>query len=91
MPETIPQVMDELGHRARAAAQHLAMSGGDVRDAALNAAAVELRSRSNEIIAVLGASLFSGNTRNEVTLVHQTSGLYNGDVNGEVRYTLFTR
>lgn len=46
---------------------------------------------SNEIIAVRGASLFSGNTRNEVTLVHQTSGLYNGDVNGEVRYTLFTR
>ena len=46
---------------------------------------------SNEIIAVRGASLFSGNTRNGVTLVHQTSGLYNGDVNGEVRYTFFTR
>ena len=51
MPETIPQVMDQLGRQARAAARHLAMSGGDRRNAALIAAAAQLRSRSNEIIA----------------------------------------
>ena len=51
MPESIPEVMDELGRRARAAARQLAMSGGDVRNAALHAAAAELRSRSTEIIA----------------------------------------
>jgi glutamate-5-semialdehyde dehydrogenase len=51
MPESIPELMDELGRRARAASRQLATSGGDVRNAALLAAAAELRSRSNEIIA----------------------------------------
>jgi glutamate-5-semialdehyde dehydrogenase len=51
MPETIPQVMDELGRQARNAARALALSGGDTRNAALQAAAAELRSRSGEIVA----------------------------------------
>ena len=51
MPETIPQVMDELGRQARNAARALAMSSGDTRNAALQAAAAELRSRSGEIVA----------------------------------------
>jgi glutamate-5-semialdehyde dehydrogenase len=51
MPETIPQVMDELGRRARDASRALAMSGDDVRNAALHAAAAELRSRCDQIIA----------------------------------------
>jgi glutamate-5-semialdehyde dehydrogenase len=50
MPETIPQVMDELGRQARYASRALAMSGGDVRNAALDAAAAELRSRCDQII-----------------------------------------
>ncbi len=51
MPETIPQVMDELGRQARNASRALALSGGDVRNAALDAAAAELRSRCDQIIA----------------------------------------
>ena len=51
MPESIPTLMDELGREARAAARQLAMAGGEVRNAALHAAAAELRSRHGEIIA----------------------------------------
>ena len=51
MPETIPEMMDELGRRARAAARRLAMSCGDARNAALQVAAAELRSRCGEIVA----------------------------------------
>ena len=51
MADSIPQVMDALGRRARSAARRLAMSGGGVRNAALHAASAELRSRSDEIIA----------------------------------------
>ena len=51
MADSIPQVMDVLGRRARSAARRLAMSGGEVRNAALHAASAELRSRSDEIIA----------------------------------------
>jgi len=42
--------MDELGRRARGAARQLAMSEEDRRNAALHAAAAELRSRREEII-----------------------------------------
>jgi glutamate-5-semialdehyde dehydrogenase len=42
--------MDELGRRARGAARQLAMSDEDRRNAALHAAAAELRSRREEII-----------------------------------------
>ena len=51
MADSIPQVMDALGRKARSAARRLAMSGGGVRNAALHAASAELRSRSDEIIA----------------------------------------
>jgi glutamate-5-semialdehyde dehydrogenase len=51
MTESIPELMDKLGRNARAAARQLAMSGGDTRNAALHAAADELRTRSGEIIA----------------------------------------
>ncbi len=51
MTESIPEMMDELGRKARAAARQLAMSSGDARDAALRAAADELRMRRSEIIA----------------------------------------
>ena len=51
MPESIPKLMDELGRKARSAAQQLAMSSGEMRDAALHAAAAELRARHGEIIA----------------------------------------
>ena len=51
MTESIPEMMDELGRKARAAARQLAMSSGDARDAALRAAADELRMRRGEIIA----------------------------------------
>jgi glutamate-5-semialdehyde dehydrogenase len=51
MADSIPQVMDALGRRARSAARRLAMSGDGVRNAALHAASAELRSRSDEIIA----------------------------------------
>lgn len=44
---------------------------------------------SNEIIAARGISLFNADTRYELTVVHQTSGIYNGDVNGAARYSLF--
>ena len=51
MTESIPEMMDELGRKARAAVRQLAMSSGDARDAALRAAADELRMRRGEIIA----------------------------------------
>jgi glutamate-5-semialdehyde dehydrogenase len=51
MPDSIPTLMDELGRKARSAAQRLAMSGGATRNAALHAAAAELRARSGEILA----------------------------------------
>ena len=51
MTESIPGLMDELGRKARAAARLLAMSSGEVRNAALHAAADELRSRGGQIIA----------------------------------------
>jgi glutamate-5-semialdehyde dehydrogenase len=51
MPDSIPTLMDELGRKARAAARQLAMTGGEARNAALHAAAAELRARCGEIIA----------------------------------------
>ena len=51
MPDSIPQVMDGLGRRARDAARKLAMSSGEVRNAALRAAASELRSRGMEVLS----------------------------------------
>jgi glutamate-5-semialdehyde dehydrogenase len=51
MTESIPALMDELGRKARAAARQLAMSSGEARNAALHAAAAELRKRHGEIIA----------------------------------------
>jgi glutamate-5-semialdehyde dehydrogenase len=51
MTESIPELMDELGLKARLAARQLAISSGDTRDAALHAAADEIRARRGEIIA----------------------------------------
>ena len=51
MTDSIPKLMDELGRKARSAAQQLAMSSGKMRNAALHAAAAELRARCGEIIA----------------------------------------
>jgi glutamate-5-semialdehyde dehydrogenase len=51
MTESIPELMDELGRKARAAARQLAMSSGDTRNAALHAAADQIRTRRGEIIA----------------------------------------
>jgi glutamate-5-semialdehyde dehydrogenase len=51
MAESIPELMDELGRKARSAARQLAMSNGDTRNAALHAAADDIRSRRGEIIA----------------------------------------
>ena len=50
MPDSIPQLMDGLGRRARDAARVLAMSSGDARNSALLAASAELRSRHAEIL-----------------------------------------
>jgi len=50
MPDSIPQLMDGLGRQARDAARVLAMSSGDARNAALQAASAELRSRQAEIL-----------------------------------------
>ena len=50
MPDSLSCIMDGLGRQARDAARLLAMSGGDVRDSALRAAADELRSRASEIL-----------------------------------------
>jgi glutamate-5-semialdehyde dehydrogenase len=57
MPETIPQMMDELGRKARNASRALAMSSGDTRNAALHAAAAELRSRCGDIVAANGVDM----------------------------------
>ena len=51
MPDSIPTLMDELGRNARDAARQLAMASGETRNAALHAAAAELRARHGEIIA----------------------------------------
>jgi glutamate-5-semialdehyde dehydrogenase len=50
MPDSIPQLMDGLGRQARDAARVLAMSSGDARNSALQAASAELRSRHAEIL-----------------------------------------
>ena len=50
MPESIPQLMDELGRQVRDASHVLAMSSGDARNSALQAASAELRSRHAEIL-----------------------------------------
>ena len=50
MPDALSQTMDSLGRQARSAARVLAMSSGDVRDAALRAGAAELRARRAEIL-----------------------------------------
>jgi glutamate-5-semialdehyde dehydrogenase len=50
MPEPLSQLMDGLGRQAREAARTLAMSSGNVRNAALHAASAELRARSGEIL-----------------------------------------
>jgi len=57
MPETIPQMMDELGRKARNASRALAMSNDDTRNAALHAAATELRSRCGDIVAANGVDM----------------------------------
>ncbi len=57
IPDSIPQLMDELGRRARDAARVLAMSSGDARNAALHAAAEELRSRRDEILEANAADM----------------------------------
>jgi glutamate-5-semialdehyde dehydrogenase len=57
MPETIPQMMDELGRKARNASRALAMSNDDTRNAALHAAAAELRSRCGDIVAANGVDM----------------------------------
>ena len=44
--------MDALGRSARAAAQRLAMSGGEVRNNALRAAAASLRANRGDILAL---------------------------------------
>ncbi len=64
MPETIPQTMDALGRQARDAARALAMSSGDTRNAALQAAAAELRSRCGEIVAANGVDMKEARARN---------------------------
>ena len=63
MPESIPQLMDKLGRRARKASRALAMSNGDTRNAALRAAAAELRSRRGEIIAANGVDMGAARER----------------------------
>jgi glutamate-5-semialdehyde dehydrogenase len=50
MSDSLPRVMDGLGRHARDAARILAMSSGDVRNSALQAASAELRSRGAEIL-----------------------------------------
>ena len=50
MSDSLPRVMDGLGRHARDAARILAMSRGDVRNSALQAASAELRSRGAEIL-----------------------------------------
>ena len=50
MPESIPQLMDGLGRQVRDASHVLAMSSGDARNSALQAASAELRSRHAEIL-----------------------------------------
>ncbi len=50
MPDSLSTMMDNLGRQARRAARTLAMSSGDVRNAALHAAAAELRTRRAEIL-----------------------------------------
>ena len=57
MTEPIPELMDRLGRKARAAARQLAMSSGETRDAALHAAAAELRTRHGEIVAANEADM----------------------------------
>ncbi|HSN52033.1 MAG TPA: glutamate-5-semialdehyde dehydrogenase [Woeseiaceae bacterium] len=64
MPETIPQTMDALGRRARDASRALAMSSGDMRNVALQAAAAELRSRCGEIVAANGIDMKEARERN---------------------------
>lgn len=50
MPDALSQTMDSLGRQARSAARALAMASGDMRNAALRAAAAELRTRRAEIL-----------------------------------------
>ena len=50
MADSLSRVMDELGRQARDAARVLAMSSGDARNSALQAASAELRSRHAEIL-----------------------------------------
>ena len=50
MPDALSQTMNSLGRHARSAARALAMSSGDVRNAALRAASAELRMRRAEIL-----------------------------------------
>ncbi len=50
MPDSLSQTMDGLGRQARNAARTLALSSGDVRNAALHAASAELRKRRAVIL-----------------------------------------
>ncbi|MGH8194084.1 MAG: glutamate-5-semialdehyde dehydrogenase [Woeseiaceae bacterium] len=49
--QAIPELMDELGRAARQAARALALCDGDQRNAALGAAAGEIRHRAGSILA----------------------------------------
>lgn len=49
--KAIPELMDELGRAARQAARALALCNGDQRNAALGAAAGEIRNRAGSILA----------------------------------------
>jgi glutamate-5-semialdehyde dehydrogenase len=63
MPDSIPTLMDELGRKARAAARQLAMTSGEARNAALQAAATELRACRGEIIAANEADMCDARER----------------------------
>ena len=63
MPDSIPQLMDGLGRQARDAARVLAMSSGDARNAALQAASAELRSRQAEILEANAKDMHAASER----------------------------
>jgi glutamate-5-semialdehyde dehydrogenase len=63
MPDALSQTMNSLGRHARSAARMLAMSSGDVRNAALRAASAELRMRRAEILEANAADMQAARKR----------------------------